>query len=207
MLNTSTGMALGDSGDAYGRHWERNIKKTLEDFENEKPVDIEIGDATTSEEIQYTISIFHYLTNGLELDEVCNTFNALPCDDWDSEIYGVSTNQAEWLKNQGFEVKESWNSYNGESSLSQVIQGTYVKRDTDLYVLLQVHQGCDIRGGYTDAKMFYLPEGYMPSENVIGDLDGAMIDNMYNGTSLTGEGGESVPVNPDSVISLELTEY
>jgi len=35
MLIENTGRALGDSGDAYGRAWERNQGKTIEDFEGE----------------------------------------------------------------------------------------------------------------------------------------------------------------------------
>jgi len=35
MLTENTGRHMLDSGGAYGRNWERNQVKTIEDFENE----------------------------------------------------------------------------------------------------------------------------------------------------------------------------
>ena len=35
MLTQNTGAHFLDSGGAYGRNWERNQVKTIEDFENE----------------------------------------------------------------------------------------------------------------------------------------------------------------------------
>ena len=34
--------------------------------------------------------------------------------------------------------------------------------------LLQIHNGCDARGGYTDAKLFQVGEPYLPQEYAIG---------------------------------------
>ena len=34
MLTENTGVHMLDSGGAYGRNWERNQVKTIEDFEN-----------------------------------------------------------------------------------------------------------------------------------------------------------------------------
>ena len=209
MLTKSTGRALCDSGDAYGRHWEKNQKKSIDDFQKEPAVSFELpsfkdGEQVTSKEIEYSISVFHYLAKGFDLDSTCNDYNTLACDDWESEIYGVSKAQAEWLSERGFEIGESFNTYNGESSLSQVLQGTLVKQDSRNYVLLQVHQGCDVRGGYTDAKMFYLPNEYMPSEDVFGEIDGVQVDSSYNGRNLTNEQGAGVDVHANSVITLDL---
>ncbi len=157
MLKTNTGTHMLDSGGASGRAWQRNADKTLESFETEPLI-------TGNKEDGETISLFHYLTEhaGLSLDSTCNEYNDLPCKDWESDIYGVSKAQKKWLKENGFTVLESFNSYNGEQYLSQVIQGTYITQDgTSIadYVLLQVHQGADVRGGYTDAKMFKVEEG------------------------------------------------
>ena len=163
MLTTSTGEALCDSVGLYGRHWEKNQKRSLKDFENEPVV------SGSKENEDQTVSVFHYLTEnaGLELDELCEGYNTLECKDWESDIYGVSKDQAKWLTAHGLNVLESFNSYNGESYLSQVIQGTYITTDgTDIpdYVLLQIHQGCDVRGGYTDAKLFKLTDDYITPE-------------------------------------------
>jgi hypothetical protein len=41
MLTTSTGIALMDSGGDDGRAWQRNIKRTLKDFENDPEVELD----------------------------------------------------------------------------------------------------------------------------------------------------------------------
>lgn len=205
MLTESTGINIMDSGGGENRGWQRNQKRSIEDFNNESEVTVDIyGDVTNSKDIGYTISVFHYLTRSLELDEICNDFNAIENKDWDSGIYGVSKKQAKWLENQGFEIGDSFNTYNGESSLSQILQGTYIKLGVNNYVLLQIHNGCDARGGYTDAKMFYLPDEYMPSESVYGTIDGIEVDNSYDGISLTDEQGEAVKANKDSKVKLSM---
>ena len=110
-----------------------------------------------SDDIGITVNLYHYLPTVLELDELCDAFNALPVKDWESETYGVSTAGAAWLKRKGFTIGDSWNTYNGEYNISQTLQGTELKIDglgEGDYVLLQVHGGADVRGGYTDAKLF-----------------------------------------------------
>jgi len=207
MLTENTGSHMLDSGGAYGRHWEKNKKKTLADFIKEPSViPYNITDEKKSNEVCYTISVFHYLTNGqIKLDNTCKAFNKLPCEDWDGgETYGISKKQSEWLKKRGFEFKNSFNTYNGESSLSQVLQGTYLKKENDTWVLLQIHNGCDVRGGYTDAKLFYLPEDFLPGEDVIGTIDGKEVENLHDGINLTDENGNPVNIKKNSKIDLNL---
>lgn len=216
MLTTSTGEAMLDSGGAYGRHWQRNQKKSFKDFMNEPQVSYDI-DTWTPEgktpeyEITYTISLFHYLTNGhYELDLLCNEYNTLKCKDWDGFTYGVSKDQEQWLKAHGVDTNidnaNSWNSYNGDSMLSQVIQGTNIEINGDEYVLLQIHQGCDVRGGYTDAKLFKVVDYAL--EGVYGTIDGVDVSNRYDGYHLTSdENDKEIKVNKDSKVSLYLGEY
>src|SRR3990167_10080912 len=50
---------------------------------------------------------------------------------------------------------ETVNTYNYESLLSQTLQYTYYRRaDGDYGALVQVHGGCDVRGGYTRPRAF-----------------------------------------------------
>ena len=56
------------------------------------------------------------------------------------------------------------NTYNHDSLLSQVIQYTYWTershindRDYETFIALQIHGGCDVRGGYTAPKVFRVP--------------------------------------------------
>lgn len=195
MMTTSTGSALCDSGGAYGRHWEKNKKKTIEDFENEPSVTLDDWNRENwedSTDIGFTVSLYHHLVESLELDDTCIAFNELPCDEWDSDVYGTSTSQIEWLTEKGFKIGDSWNSYNGESNLSQVVQGANVTSETDVsneYILLQIHQGCDVRGGYTDAKLFKVAHDYFEvNPRVFGSIGDLNVDTTYDGNTLTEEG-------------------
>ena len=209
MLIENTGIAMMDSGGGENRGWQRNQKKSIVDFKNEPEVTIDDASADNSKEIEYTVSLFHYLTRQLELDILCNEYNALECKDWDGTaeigVYGVSKKQAEWIKKHGFEIKDTFNSYNGDSSLSQVIQGTWLKIGVENYLLLQIHGGCDVRGGYTDAKLFYLSDEAFLSEDVYGEIDGVEVENTYDGVNITNENGEPVPVKKNSKITLGLS--
>jgi hypothetical protein len=151
-----------DSGGAYGRNWERNQAKTIEDFDNEEEQTIEKSewtdkDGETHTQYERTVSVFHYLSE-LELDHVCDKFNELntDCKDWEGDFgYGVSQAGADFLELIGMELKHEFNTYNGDCDLSQVLQGAWLEdADGDTYILLQIHGGCDVRGGYTDAKLF-----------------------------------------------------
>lgn len=184
MLTENTGTHMLDSGGAYGRNWERNEVKTLTDFENEP--EEEYVYSTRWNELSRTVSVFHYLSQ-LETDEICEHFNSMPCLDWDAgDVYGVSIEQWNWLNNQFAEVEvvHTFNTYNGESELSQILQGSWIELDGYQYVLLQIHGGCDARGGYTNAKLFktgedwtfheYLDE-YKDSYHTQEDLEGGYI--------------------------------
>jgi hypothetical protein len=163
MLTENTGAHMLDSGGVYGRNWERNQVKTIEDFENE-PEELYTYSKRWNE-LSRTVSVYHYLSQ-LQTDKVCDKFNAMPCEDWDAEhVYGVSKAQWEWL-NEFFpelEVTATFNTYNWDSDLSQILQGSWIEGyrvgvGLERYLLLQIHGGCDARGGYTDAKLFLPPD-------------------------------------------------
>ena len=163
MLTENTGVHMLDSGGAYGRNWERNQVKTIEDFENE-PEEVYTYSKRWNE-LSRTVSVYHYLSQ-LQTDKVCDKFNAMPCEDWDAEdVYGVSKAQWEWL-NEFFpelEVTATFNTYNWDSDLSQILQGSWIEGyrvgiGVERYLLLQIHGGCDARGGYTNAKLFLPPD-------------------------------------------------
>lgn len=219
MLTTNTGVHMMDSGGADGRGWQRNQKKTLADFKNEPSVapfdEWELKDIKDSSDLSPTVSLFHHLVNSLELDDTCKAFNRLKCADWDSEqAYGLSLRGERFLADNDLVVGDTWNSYNGECNLSQTVQGANVTRSADTsnfefpeYILLQVHNGADVRGGYTDAKLFKVGYDYFDvNPTVYGTIDGVEVDTAYNGYNLTNENGASVDCTPDSKIELYLSE-
>lgn len=162
MMIENTGTHMCDSGGDEGRGWQRNGKLTIKDFESKPEATMELsiyGDDKL--EANATIDLFHYLNQNLELDSLCNQFNSQPTSNWDSEeFYGVSDSGEEMLSCY-FELKgDNWNSCNWDCPLSQGVQGRTLEHieTGDEYVLLQIHNGADVRGGYTDAKLFKVTE-------------------------------------------------
>tara|TARA_R110002012_G_scaffold112050_1_gene257434 strand:- start:1738 stop:2436 length:699 start_codon:yes stop_codon:yes gene_type:complete len=157
MLTENTGTHFLDSGGTNGRMWQRNESKCLQDFEDEHPESYQY--AADSNEIFRTVSVYHYLTNNLEINDICFEFNSLNTnpEDWEggSDVYGVSVAAWDYLTEfNDVEVSRSWNTYNGESDLSQILQGANLTINDEHYILIQIHGGADARGGYTDAKLF-----------------------------------------------------
>lgn len=218
-----------DSGGAYGRNWEQNQGKTLTDFEKEPEVELEFYEGKAE---YYVINVFHYLTKQLEVDGVCQEFNDIPPNDWDCKDYhGVSLEAGKLLDRYNVEILDSWNSYNGDSSLSQVIQGTYVRVADNAYIVLQIHGGCDIRGGYTNAKLFRIDNQYdyipcLTPEDVWGTItppdadietpvlpgyenvkaeDVIQVSNNYDGCSFRDDNDKEVEIKETDNVSLGLS--
>lgn len=198
MLTENTGKHFLDSGYAYGRHWQKNKAKTIEDFISEDEATLYISKRQNELMPEVYISLFHYLSINLELDSICQTFNALPCDNWDSDMFGVSKEGREFLENIDATILNDYNSYNWNSPLSQVIQYTLLDIDGTNYVTLQVHGGCDVRGGYTDAKLFMACEffGYEAASFEISRGQHRLIID-YKGEQLETYGGEWIHQNID----------
>jgi hypothetical protein len=153
MLTTNTGKHILDSGGGEGRNWQRNQKKSIYDFYEEEEEKI-LFDAKYKE-IYREVSVFHYLSE-LDMDYICNEFNAINrnADNWESDFYGVSREAESYLNTFEIENFRSWNTYNGDSDLSQVLQGATMEIEGEIYFLIQIHGGADVRGGYTDAYLF-----------------------------------------------------
>jgi len=191
MLTENTGTHFLDSGGSNGRHHQRNANKKIIDFYNEPEQRWEYDPKNKYPELIRTVSVFHYLTNDLELDKISENFNELNTTpkNWDCEdLYGVSVKAWEYLNNNfDVEILNSWNTYNGDSDLSQVLQGSHILINGEPYIVIQIHGGADVRGGYTDAKLFksfdeglihqYLFE-YIDSYELKNELP--YIDKIYN---------------------------
>jgi len=173
MLVENTGVNMLDSGGAYGRSWQKN--RMINDFRQKPACKVEIhaphyyktyeGKRKKMDgEILIYFDLFHYLTAYLELDEDAKKLN---------EAFEKFANLEEnkrcgWLAlmeqfaqdiapKHGFTMAGTFNSYNYENLLSQVIQGTWLNRNNDeydAYIMLQIHGGCDVRGGYTAPQIF-----------------------------------------------------
>lgn len=217
-FKVNTGVNMLDSGGDNGRRWQQNANKTIEDFDNTPEVELDdwvLKDATDTSDVVPTVSTWHYMLNNLELDDLCNEFNSIPCDNWDSEqAYGLSVEGADFLNSKGFKIQDTWNSYNGESNLDYVLQGASVLPEDSSnfeypeYMLIQIHLGADVRGGYTDTKLYRVSGEYFSTNpDVYGTVDGQEVTTSYNGYNLTDDDGNVVPISKNSEIQLTVAKY
>lgn len=160
MFVENTGTHMLDSGGAYGRNWQRNQGMTAEDFETTPLVKVEPwGD----DSFTLTVDAYLFLNECLEFDEDLQAeFDSFaderPDDAWPTLMESFT----DFLEDRGELVSGplgegspiTVNTYNGEDALSQVLQYTLFTLDDEEFVLLQVHGGADVRGGYTAPKVF-----------------------------------------------------
>lgn len=148
MLQESTGTHILDSGSAYGRHWQANRRVT--DFRKQPPLNAQIWD---NGEVIFSIDIFHYLTSMLEIDDRSKALQ----EEFAEYANKPENEDVSWLAlMEEFAGGSAWNTYNWETLLSQVLQGVNIdiEEDGEQYILLQIHNGCDVRGGYTAPRIF-----------------------------------------------------
>ena len=177
MLTESTGRHMMDSGGAYGRHWEENQKEIKK---GKQPLYAYRYDTDKTAELIATIPIFDYLSL-MEYTEDCQMLESLLPHLHLSVLHDIEDiienplnyNKAlqVFKENQLFGSKVS-NTYNGEDLLSQGFQYIWFEYDGEDYIAISIHNGCDIRGGYTDIHIFkvnYSEEVYFAkSEAIIG---------------------------------------
>jgi|GEM_PF-2504287 len=187
MLTENTGRHMLDSGGAYGRHWEHNQGR---DFMSEPATTLSFE----YKEIMVSLNVFHWLYERVEYIKGWNVLYQ-----WyllNIKYHGRSDMRYgdpylrdmedfyAWLCDGGLATKGgnmngTYNTYNGEDMLSQVIQFLYIDdvswdeetlrkilpgglaeylmenvSDNVPIVLLQIHGGCDVRGGYTAPVIF-----------------------------------------------------
>lgn len=151
MMIENTGTHLLDSGGAYGRAWEKN--RHINDFRTDHPLKMDID----GDWIEASLDVFTYLTEQLDRDQECVDIEKQYYQYVrDNDLYiGYSSIEPFLTDILGIDAHSmhSINTYNGESILSQVLQFTIWDYN---FVFLQIHGGCDVRGGYTDPKLFKL---------------------------------------------------
>lgn len=195
MLRTNTGRHMLDSGGAYGRHWERNQER---DFASEPESTIEAYCHNGEAEILVTHNIYHWLNAAVTYDE-----------EWDEKFHEFAEREEvsdlPWLRvakawpghlyeHEGLTVAGIYgegsgftvNTYNGEDLLSQVLQYVYFEVAEERYwyddgfVVLQIHNGCDVRGGYTEPHVFRGgPDGDCPT--IFDNARASIVPDMHDG--------------------------
>ena len=159
MLTESTGRHPMDSGGAYGRHWEENRKHIKK---GKQPLYAYRYDETKTAELIATIPIFDYLSL-MEYTEDCQMLESLLPNLGHDILYYmesfIGTIQNPNAKLSVFEENPLFgskvgNTYNGEDLLTQGFEYLWFEYNGEDYIAISIHNGCDIRGGYTDIHIF-----------------------------------------------------
>ena len=152
MLTESTGRHFLDSGDAYGRNWERNQKKSLQDFRNDLEVALVLEDDEENS-VWGIRSLFHHLNNNLSYNEEETEKLTKFLDK--HELYTNSPDSVDKFIEEYYNENDFYWEYTYSSdyaNLSQDIQ--YAHSEKDDLIILSIHNGADARGGFTDYKVF-----------------------------------------------------
>lgn len=162
ILKENTGMHMLDSGGSDGRRWQRNQSINF-DKEPSAKLDFHVY-KDGSLEIIPSINVYHFLCNVLEINETSKKLEkdfykfAKKNDDY------YLDNMEEFCKILGVEDHEVINTYNFDNNLDTVLQYATINMDhgdalysDHIYILLQVHLGADVRGGYTKPYCFHVP--------------------------------------------------
>lgn len=185
MLTENTGCDILDSGGAYGRSWQRNQARAFWD-EPETSLSFAVRNWNGEDhlEINVTHNVYHWLRSRLEYDpsmdrrfqafrrraENKDEYDLAIMESFPKHLTEKTGNECTGIHYDGEPM--TVNTYNGEDLLSQTIQFILFNHDNVSYVILQIHGGCDVRGGYTRPRVF----------EVTGDSDETcMFDNARAG--------------------------
>ncbi len=166
MLKENTGRHMLDSGGYGGRAWERNQTRAIE---AEEPSKLTVRGGKYPE-IDVTHRTFHWLTERLQFSQkwqsAFDEYVAENDKDGREPWLALMEGFFEALAEKGHEVCRPYDSvrgdpvsltdniYNHECLLDQTLQFTCAEVDGAEVVLLQIHGGADVRGGYTAPKAF-----------------------------------------------------
>lgn len=164
----NTGRHMLDSGGAYGRHWERNQER---DIAGEPAATIEVWEDKDnpghSSDWYVTFNTFQWLADYVQVEyspEMQELYNEFVKDSEDCHLVDMENFVDHLIETRGatgFQGDRSpftVNTYNHECLLDQTLQFTLFNLDSTPYVLLQVHGGCDVRGGYTSPVVYELDQ-------------------------------------------------
>lgn len=72
-------------------------------------------------------------------------------EEWTSQMHQKNNSYRE-------ETPRTFNTYNWDNELDRVLQGVTFWVDNEVYVILQSHNGCDVRGGYSTPHVFSIKD-------------------------------------------------
>jgi hypothetical protein len=114
------------------------------------------------DEVLFLINIYHFLCHNLESNADSDYLVKRYYQEYDDEDTPHLELMEDFINNHKPDIQD-WcleNTYNFENALSQDIQfGIFdcigpLSKSEKTFIIFQIHQGCDIRGGYTAPKIF-----------------------------------------------------
>lgn len=170
MLTESTGRSICDSGGSSGRNWQRNQGR---DFAAEPAVTCTFsvwrgqGDEGPGRaDPTPIVSLYHWMNFALKFDpemqqQLDGWVEEHPDDPW----LQVQEEFAEdlYVREDHDQAPTIVNTYNDDLDLDQVLQYAKVYKDGSdepSHLIVSVHGGADVRGGYSAPKCFKLRRDY-----------------------------------------------
>ena len=157
-LKENTGASILDSGSAYGRNWEKNKERN---FEKEDALTYSFETNNDgSWWLNVSLNVYHFLNAFCELDEdLQKELEQIAKDNPEESWFEVTKIFANKLVEKGWQNEGITNTYNFDNILSQILQYTTLTNpEGDYCVLMQIHNGCDCRSGYTKPIIYKLYE-------------------------------------------------
>ena len=144
LMKENTGTHFLDSGFSNGRHWQRNQTKQFN-----------FNESIKLDEYRCSIPIHVYMDTMFETNKETVILNRLLSKEyfWTSQAIEVIQN---YCNERGIEIEieSEGNTYNFDNDLSQDFQFITFEIDRESYVIFQLHNGADARGGYTSSQVF-----------------------------------------------------
>lgn len=157
-LMENTGRHMLDSGGAYGRGFERKKGWTVESFKEKGSVYVQDEDYILINTFMWLAAL---LTYEPELDATFEKFSQQPIRK-DLHWMGCMEEFMERLhdkQSSGIEDRDITNTYNYDNPLDEVLQfGLINTYEHGNLVILQTHNGCDVRGGYSRPRVYSIDE-------------------------------------------------
>jgi len=159
-----------------------------------------------------TVDIFHFLVERLritpESEELEKKFKQYdrehPDESYLDEMEDFANQEND--KDEGEVYTE--NTYNRESSLSQGLQYTIFHKNDKTFVILQIHGGADIRGGYTEPYIFEIDDEtslldddiiYAYADDKYWSSDDGGYNWYFEGSTYSDEKGQGKPSIPTDI--------
>jgi hypothetical protein len=164
MMLENTGRHLLDSGGMGGRRWERmQLLKDL-DWKEAGDINVEVGKYSDGEYYIYLtkntyIFLLRWICYEREGDASFHAF--CESEEHKKDYYYVNMKDyveyvKEFCSSRGIEFfsYKGCNTYNGDCALDCTLQWEHFNVEGKDYIILQTHNGADVRGGYSTPHLF-----------------------------------------------------